>query len=160
MELGSWSHLIGRFFAVLFAGPMTDEECREVESWLDHAGEAEIYWEQPVADQRHGLEAARTTAAARPDRRDLIRAALLHDVGKRRSNLGVTGRSLASLFAKLRLPVRGSWRQYLDHGRLGAEELAGLGSEQLIVEFTRHHHERRPATIALADWEVLKSADR
>jgi len=106
------------------------------------------------------LEAARTTAAARPDRRDLIRAALLHDVGKRRSNLGVTGRSLASLFAKLRLPVRGSWRQYLDHGRLGAEELAGLGSEQLIVEFTRHHHERRPATIALADWEVLKSADR
>ena len=160
MELGSWSHLIGRFFAVLAAGPMTDEECREVESWLDREGEADMYWEQPVADQRHGLEAARATAAACPDRRDLIRAALLHDVGKRRSKLGVVGRSSASLFAKLRLPVRGSWRQYLDHGRLGAEELALLGSGEIIVEFTRHHHARRPATIAPVDWEVLKSADR
>lgn len=160
MEMGSWSHLIGRFFAVLSAGPMTDEECREVESWLDHEREVDIYWDQPVADQRHGLEAARMIAAARPDRRDLIRAALLHDIGKRRSNLGMIGRSLASLFAKLRLPVRGSWRQYLDHGSLGATELAELGSEKLVVDFTRHHHGRRPATLPIEDWDMLKSADR
>jgi putative nucleotidyltransferase with HDIG domain len=160
MELGSWSHLAGRFLAVATAGPLTPEELRDVEVWLDSEGESGIFWEQSVADQRHGLEAARMVAAARPDRRDLIRAALLHDVGKRQSNLGVIGRSLASLCAKLRLPVRGSWRRYLNHGVLGARELASLGSGTLVVEFARHHHGRRPATIPVDDWEVLQRADR
>jgi predicted HD phosphohydrolase len=87
MELGTWPHLIRRFFFVLAAGPLTDEERLEVESWLDRPGEVELYWQQPVADQRHGMEAARRIAAVRSDRRDLVRAALLHDVGKRWSNL-------------------------------------------------------------------------
>ncbi len=120
MELGSWSHLIARFFDVLRADPLTEDEHREVESWLDDGGEVTIYWEQPVADQRHGLEAARRIAAAWEGRRDLVRAALLHDVGKRRSNLGVVARSLASLLAKLGIPVRGSWRLYLEHGVAGS----------------------------------------
>jgi hypothetical protein len=160
MELGSWSHLIGRFFEVVGAGPLTDEERREVESWLDHDEEARMYWDQPVADQRHGLEAARAIASTRPYRRDLARAALLHDIGKRLANLGVIQRSLASLCAKLRLPVRGSWGQYLNHGSLGAEELARLDSERLIVEFARYHHDRRPDTIPVDEWRLLKRADR
>jgi len=160
MELGSWSHLVGRFIAVATAGRLTAEERREVDAWLESEGESRIYWEQPVADQRHGLEAARMIVAARPDRRDLIRAGLLHDVGKRQANLGVIARSMASVFAKLRMPVRGSWRRYLDHGPLGAEELAGLGSGALVVEFARHHHGRRPATIPGEEWDVLRSADR
>jgi putative nucleotidyltransferase with HDIG domain len=159
MELGSWSHLIGRFFKVLAAGPLTDEECRDVESWLDREEEADIYRQQSVADQRHGLEAARRVAAVRGDRRDLVRAALLHDVGKRWSNLGVIERSLASLFTKLRLPVRGSWRRYLDHGPLGAEELSRVGSETLVVDFARHHHGLRPMTIPPDEWDLLKSVD-
>jgi len=159
MELGSWSHLIGRFFRVLAAGPLTDEECREVESWLDREEEADIYRRQSVADQRHGLEAARRVAAVRGDRRDLVRAALLHDVGKRWSNLGVIERSLASLFTKLRLPVRGSWRRYLDHGLLGAEELSRLDSGTMVVDFARHHHGLRPMTIPPDEWDLLKSVD-
>jgi len=160
MKLGSWSHLFGRFLEAVSAGRLTDEERREVETWLNGEKEAAIYWEQPVADQRHGLESARTTAAVRPGRRDLVRAALLHDVGKRHSELGVVGRSLASLFAKLRLPVRGSWRSYLDHGTLGAEELARLGSGQLVVDFAHYHHGSRPAALTVDDWEVLQRADR
>ncbi len=159
MELGSWSHLIRRFFAVLAAGPLSDEEHGEVESWLDRPGEADIYRQQSVADQRHGLEAARRVAAVRGDRRDLVRAALLHDVGKRWSNLGVIGRSLASFFTKLRLPVRGSWRRYLQHGSLGAEELDRLGSGSMVVEFARHHHGNRPATFPRDEWDLLKSVD-
>jgi putative nucleotidyltransferase with HDIG domain len=160
MELGSWAHLIGRFFQVVTAGPLTDGERRQVETWLDDEGESAVYWEQPVPDQRHGLESARLIATTRPDRRDLIRAGLLHDIGKRHSELGAVGRSLASLFAKLRVPVRGSWRRYLDHGALGAEELTRLGSGELSIEFARHHHQQRPATISEDDWELLQSADR
>lgn len=160
MELGSWSHLLGRFVQVATAGKLTGGERREAEGWLEGVGESGVYWEQSVADQRHGLEMARMIAAVRPDRRDLIRAGLLHDVGKRQSNLGVIARSLASVFAKLRIPVRGSWRRYLDHGPLGAEELAILGSGALVVEFARHHHGRRPGTIPADEWELLQSADR
>jgi hypothetical protein len=159
MELGSWSHLIRRFFAVLAAGPLSDEEWGEVESWLDRDEELEIYRQQSVADQRHGLESARQIAAARGNRRDLVRAALLHDVGKRWANLGVVGRSLASLFAKLHVSVRGSWRRYLDHGSLGADELARLDAGSMVVEYARHHHGRRPDTIPLDEWNLLKSVD-
>ena len=159
MQLGSWFHLIRRFFAVLAAGPLTDGEWGEVESWLDREEEVEIYRQQSVADQRHGWKAARQISAIRGDRRDLVRAALLHDVGKRGANLGVIERSLATLFAKLHLPVRGSWRRYLDHASLGADELARLGAGSMVVEFTRHHHGRRPFTIPLEEWDLLKSVD-
>ena len=161
MELGRWSHLAGRFFEVATANRLTDSERREVETWLNGDTERAAYWEQPVADQRHGLESARTVAALCPDdRRDLVRAALLHDIGKRHSRLGVIGRSLASFFAKLRLPVRGSWRRYLDHGVIGAAELVRLETEDLVIDFARHHHGRRPTSIREADWELLQNADR
>ena len=34
------------------------------------------------------------------------------------------------------------------------------GAEEIVVEFARHHHGRRPATIREDDWDVLQSADR
>jgi hypothetical protein len=106
------------------------------------------------------LDAARRIAAVWEGRRDLVRAALLHDVGKRKSNLGVVARSLTSLLAKLGIPVRGSWRLYLEHGAEGAEELARLGAEPLVVEFTLRHHDGRPAGFPIEEWQALKSADR
>jgi len=160
MRLGSWTHLAGRFFAVATAAPLTTDERREVEGWLLGAGESALYWEQPVSDQRHGLEAARRVAAVDSERRDLVRAGLLHDIGKRHSGLGLVGRSLASAATKLRIPVSGSWERYLEHGTLGAEELARLGAEWIVIEFTRHHHGARPSGIARDDWEVLRRADR
>ena len=160
MRLGSWTHLLRRFLQVVSAEEMLEEERREVEAWLDRAGESAIYWTQSVADQRHGLETARKIAADQPARRDLIRAGLLHDVGKQHANLGVIGRSLASFLAKLRVPLRGSWQRYLDHGPRGADDLARVGSEPLVVDFTRHHHHDRPTTITEADWELLQDADR
>ena len=160
MKLGSWAHLAGRFFSVATAAPLTDREREEVEGWLNGPGEAAAFWDQPVADQRHGWEAGRRLAARCPERRDLIRAALLHDVGKRHANLGLVGRSLASFIAKVGLRARGSWQRYLEHGPRGADELAGLGAEPIVVGFTRYHHGERPAGISPDDWRVLKEADR
>lgn len=160
MELGSWAHLIGRFFAVATAGPLGEPERIEVESWLNSEGEVAVYWEQSVADQRHGLDSARSVAARFPHRRDLIRAALLHDVGKRHARLGPFGRSLASVCAKLRIPVSGAWQRYLNHGAEGAKDLADLGCEDLVVEFARYHHHSRPAGLSAGDWEILQAADR
>jgi hypothetical protein len=160
MELGSWAHLIGRFFETATAGKLTPTERCEVVEWLNSPAEEAVYWDQAVADQRHGLASARVVAAQHPDRRDLIRAALLHDVGKRHARLGAIGRSLASLGAKLHVPVRGTWLQYLNHGALGADDLEALGCEGLVVDFARFHHHPRPDGIARHDWEILQAADR
>jgi hypothetical protein len=48
---------------------------------------------------------------------------------------------------------------YLDHARLGAEELEALGCEDLVVQFARHHHGVKPPHIATLDWEILLDAD-
>jgi hypothetical protein len=49
---------------------------------------------------------------------------------------------------------------YRDHGDTGSWELAALGSDRLIVDFARHHHGKRPASIPEETWEVLMVADQ
>ncbi len=156
---GRIKHLAGRFFEVLSARPLSPREQGEVEALL-RPGERDLFWEQPVADQRHGLEAARRVLAVRPGDRSLARAALLHDVGKRHAGLGIIGRSLASglELVGLRPPVE-AWRRYLDHGALGAADLEAVGAEPIVVSFARHHHGGRPESVGPEDWAVLGSAD-
>jgi hypothetical protein len=156
---GSWPHLASRFLDVAGARPLDLDEELVVRGWLRDA-EVLPFFGQPPADQRHGLEAGKVVAESRPDRPDLIRAAALHDLAKRRAGLGLIGRSLASAWAKVGGRGKGRWAVYLDHGRLGAEELAGLGAEPIVIEFAQNHHGSRPASIRSDDWEVLVLADQ
>lgn len=156
---GSWTHLAGRFFDVILARPLAGDEQNRIENWLTPA-ELAAFRDQHPSDQRHGLECGLEVAAARPARDDLVRAALLHDIGKRHARLGVIGRVFASLVILLRLPRRGRVAAYADHGVLGADELERLGSEPLVHEFARHHHGSRPESIAAEEWELLQAADR
>ncbi len=151
-------HLAARFFDVLRARPLTPDEQRRVSDLLHHS-ETPLFWAQPLPDQRHGLAAADRIGSSRPERTDLQRAALLHDVAKRHARLGVLGRVAASLTEILHLPARGRIAAYLDHGPLGAQELAAAGSERLIVEFTRAHHGARPESIPAEEWDLLIEAD-
>jgi putative nucleotidyltransferase with HDIG domain len=130
-----------------------------VTRWLQ-ANEVPAFFAQGRADQRHGLEAARYAERNAPRRPDLIRAALLHDVGKRHSEMGALGRSGVTAWAKLGGRVHGRAALYLDHGRLGAGELSALGAEELVVLFTRHHHGSRPPSITSSDWDLLQQSDR
>ena len=144
---------------MVFSGGLKAGEILEIQGWLS-AVENEAYFTQPSYDQRHGLESARYVGALRPTRRDLIRAALLHDIGKRRAGLGFIRRSLASAYTKLGGVPRGKWRSYLDHGPTAATELETLGAEPIVVDFARHHHGKRPDSISEADWAVLQEADQ
>jgi putative nucleotidyltransferase with HDIG domain len=152
-------HLAARFFDVLRSRALTPDEQARVDGWL-REDERSLFWGQQAADQRHAYEAARSCLAEQPDRPDLVRAALLHDVGKRHARLGVVGRVTASLLRLARMPAPGRLGAYLDHGRLGAEELAAGGAEPIVVRFARHHHEAEPpAGVAPEDWVVLRRAD-
>ena len=131
-----------------------------MEAWLDDDAERRMFWDQPGADQRHGLGAARYVAGLHPARRDLIRAALLHDTGKRHARLGILGRVWASLLRVAGRSGRGRIAAYLGHGPAAAAELEARGAEALVVAYARWHHLERPDAISAEDWAVLEQADR
>lgn len=154
---GRWSHLAARFVDVITSRPLDHIERAAVRQWLTKPTEVEGFFAQSDADQRHGYAAASAVLAEAPARLDLIRAALVHDIGKRHARLGPLARSLASVAIRLRLPLPARWELYRDHGPLSAAELAG--AEPVVTDFARHHHGTRPTTIPPADWDVLVRAD-
>jgi putative nucleotidyltransferase with HDIG domain len=156
---GSLSHLTARFFDVLLAKPLDAEEIQVVRTWL-RPTEAEVFFDQADPDQRHGYHAATVVIGAGVADVVVIRAALLHDVGKRHARLGVIGRSLVSVLIRLGLPLPERGRLYRDHGLIGASELSRLGCEPLIVDFAREHHGKRPASLPEATWDILQAADQ
>jgi hypothetical protein len=152
-----WRHLVRRFFWSLRVQELS---ATEIESLRPLRGEEllAVYLTQPAADQRHGLDCARWVEE-RGGRAEVAVAALVHDLGKRHAGLGVIGRSLASMCEILRLPAPGRLGRYLEHGRLGADDLAVLGAPRLVVDFARSHHGERPASIDPADWTLLVESD-
>lgn len=159
MGHSSWRHLAARFLDVLTSRPLAEAEEIEVSEWLRPA-ELEAFFQQSATDQRHGLNCARFVANRQPNREDLIRSALLHDLGKRHAHLGPIGRSLVTAWSKLGGRTRGRANVYVRHGEAGALELDATGAEALVRDFARYHHEERPPSIAVADWELLQAADR
>lgn len=159
-KLGSWWHLARRFMEVAVARSLNEFERSLVDGWVASDIERTLFYEQPVADQRHSLQAAQRVQRNMPNRKDLIRAALFHDVGKRHSGLGIVRRSIASGLGKIGVTLQGRFAGYLDHGRIGAEELREMGLESVVVEFAAHHHSVRPQSVAAGDWNCLMQADQ
>lgn len=155
---GSFTHLTRRFFEYLIAKPLNPERALQVRTWLTEA-QQDLFFAQNPKDQAHGYNAGLVVISAGITDPEVTQAALLHDVGKRHSNLGVLGRSLVSIMIKLRLPLTTRMKTYRDHGRLGSEELLQAGSPTIVVEFARHHHRHRPTSIERAIWDILQRAD-
>ena len=154
---GNPVHLVGRFFDYLTAPSLTRVERYLVEIWATSEEQA-LFFAQGRPDQRHGYEAALTIVGRRLPG-EAVRAALLHDVGKRHASLGAVGRSVASVLMILGLPLTRRMALYRDHGRIGSEELAGIDSPDLVVDFARDHHETRPGSIDEVTWAALQAAD-
>jgi len=152
------THLIRRFFGFVTARPLGPREQAEVMALLTPA-EAELFWSQHPADQRHAIEVAHRALRSRPGSRLLARAGLLHDVGKSVVDLGAVGRSLATVFDAGGIRLRGRFACYRRHGEVGAEVLESAGVEPLIVAFAREHPGPAPEGLDPADWAVLLEAD-
>lgn len=156
---GSPAHLARRFFDVASARPLTADERTKVGEWLADSL-LEIFLAQPDHDQRHGYEAGLAVLAAGFDDRDVLTAALMHDVGKRHARLGLFGRSLASILILLGVTLPARFAVYRDHGLIAARELGELGAPSLVIDFALHHHGERPPTIPEDVWEALAAADQ
>ncbi len=156
---GSWHHLAGRFFGALSpAGPSHEDEAWALGSLLE--GEQLLWARMSGPDRRHAVGVARETVQllqpASPPR-EVVAAALLHDVGKVESGLGTFARvgvtvaamaagrdRLLAWSASAAPQSRPSWRartgMYLAHDRLGADLLQNAGSDELTVTWAREHH--------------------
>lgn len=101
----------------------------------------------------------------------MVTAALLHDVGKIDSCLGVYGRVVATLSAAVAGPetardwVRGSGFTrrvglYLLHPKLGGDHLGMAGSDPFVEAWAREHHSPEEEwTVPAEMGQVLKAAD-
>jgi hypothetical protein len=123
-------HLAARFVTSLSPAPpvVTDEIWAE-----DHltVGERALWRMMSNQDRRHSTAVARRFVARRPFApRAEVAGALLHDVGKIRCGLGTFGRVAATLVG----PRTPRFRAYHDHERIGAELLAGAGSDPVTIE--------------------------
>ena len=156
---GSWRHLAVRFFGALSpAGPSPTDEAWAVGSLLE--GEQALWWRMSGPDRRHAVGVARETMRLlqlNEPPREVVAAALLHDVGKVESSLGTFSRvgvTLAAMGAgrarllawassspdQARASLRARVGLYLTHDRLGAELLERAGSHPLTATWAREHH--------------------
>src|SRR5205823_71921 len=108
------------------------------------AGERELWASLSGADRRHAVGVARATVAALGPAagREIVAAALLHDVGKVESGLGTFARVAATLVAKVagRDRMGGRVGAYLHHDVIGASLLGDAGSDALTVTWAAEHH--------------------
>jgi putative nucleotidyltransferase with HDIG domain len=146
--------------------------------------EQKLFRQLTVSDQRHSLNVAYTAQqlAGRSPRlrlRLLIRAALLHDVGRAQYNLSTANKVLAVLLSATFPHFALHWAQsdelqskfsfiesfhqalfiYYHHGEMGARRLQELGIELEIIQMVARHHQRI-ASDDVAELVLLRQADQ
>jgi hypothetical protein len=141
-------------------------------------GELALFSRMEPADQRHTAGVLRSLQRAGIEDRALLKAGLLHDVGKSRRKLSVAHRTVAVVLRAVfgRLPSFLVWQDeggilapfYVleNHPRLGACMLARAGCEERVWRLAELHHAdaARIGRVPDEEWvrwalEELKRAD-
>ena len=162
-SIAEWGHLARRFFGSLSAASLAEADCILVAEVLS-VQEFELWQRQPLADRRHSVQVARqveSELAKRPARFAddddvgwVLVAALLHDIGKVESGLGIWGRVAATVVVKVcgratvrrwseRDSFRGRLGRYLSHPELGAELLRRAQSDRRTIAWVKEHHQNQ-----------------
>ena len=138
-----------------FAPPLTSEERLEVARWLP-ASALPLFESMSHADQRHSLRVCQGLQARGCSDKEMLAAALLHDVGKAEGRVPfwtrpviVLGKRCAPrLLARLAVYPRAGqarWRRSLSnawwHAEIGADMAAAAGLSERAVLYIRTHHQ-------------------
>lgn len=177
MNVGHGWHLATRFAGSLRPGPPPPADDAWAAGHLNE-GEQSLWHRMSNPDRRHAVGVARAVVATlgpapnEDSLREVVAAALLHDVGKVTSGLGTWARVGATLvWLALDDQVATRWAssdhrlarrlgQYHLHPELGANLLADAGSHPLTVAWAREHHlSPRAWTIPADVGQVLKDCD-
>jgi hypothetical protein len=150
------AHLSGRFVRALSPRAPRADDLVWVEAVLTPDGFA-LFRRQPNHDQRHAIGVARDVQARLADTPYAddprwLSAALLHDIGKLDSGLGVYGRVVATVsgavagreHAEVWSESKGFTRRvgvYLRHAELGADRLRIAGEPEEAALWAASHHD-------------------
>ena len=120
-------HLTKRFFGALSQKPPLVTEIAQVKSILTTL-EFDLWSTMPPMDQRHSIVVMQRFVGLHASATKFeIRAALLHDVGKTASNLGVIQRVMATLVGR----ISKSFSDYHEHEQIGAQMLQKIDSHEI-----------------------------
>jgi hypothetical protein len=151
-----WGHLARRFLGALRPGGPAEEDRAWVEAVLE-PGEYRLWARQPGHDRRHTVEVARGVEAALaggPHAGDSRwpACALLHDIGKLASGLGVPTRVLATVVERATGGLVADWEEhrglrrrialYVRHPELGADLIRMAGGREEVAHWAGAHHDR------------------
>ena len=111
----STRHLVKRFLTSLSRRALSVEQLAWVRKHLLE-DEFSLWTRMALSDQRHSLVVAQRFVTLKPDaQRDHVAAALLHDVGKIESDVGIIMRVVATLIG----PRTERLQAYHDHETIG-----------------------------------------
>jgi len=145
-----------------FVVPLSIAEYSQVVQWLPNSA-LPLFQTMSVADQRHSLRVCQGLLERGCVDRDLLAAALLHDVGKAQGRVPFWTRPaivMGKLFAPHLLrsltvyPYEGktipAWQRFLSnawwHAEIGANLAAAAGlSEEAVLYIRTHHQSGGPA---------------
>ena len=150
------AHLSGRFVRALWPGPPRADDVAWVETVLTPDGYV-IFRRQPHHDQRHAIGVAREVQSRLADTPYAddprwLSAALLHDIGKLDSRLGVYGRVVATVSgAAVGREHAAAWSEstgftrrvglYLRHAELGADRIRLAEGPDEAAQWAAAHHD-------------------
>lgn len=161
-RIGAAVSRVRQFLAAVRAR-ISDDEMAVLEQYLAPS-QRNLFWAMSPIDQRHCLDVFNNLLQQGHSDLDLLRAALLHDVGKRGIRLWhrVAGVLLEAFWPpqleKLAVNRPQSWLYgfyiYRHHADLSAEWAERSGCSSSVVELIRGHHASSENEQAKALWEA------
>ena len=136
---------IKQFYRGLFA-KVHPQDQRFLEKYLSDK-EISLFYQLRIAEQRHCLNIAYDCLKIKKNNPTLIKAALLHDIGKVGSNLTLINKALVVLSIKFRIPKK-MLPTFLtkalyykeNHPEIGGTLLRKIGTEKDVILLSRYHH--------------------
>jgi hypothetical protein len=140
-RLRAYAHLAGRFVTSLIPQRPSPAQLARVHAVLTPA-EVTVWSAMPRADRVESIAVLERLPAAVGGDDRWAAAALLHDVGKTASGLGLFGRVAATARGHIGdgAAVPGRAGLYLRHAEVGAATLAAAGARPEAIAWARAHH--------------------
>lgn len=152
----------GKQFYTYYTAKIYDEDWKFLSKYLNNE-QLKIFLQLPLYEQRHSIDVAYSVLYMRPDAsRELVIAALMHDIGKGNA-LTPLKKALAVLLDKFmhKLAVKLSKRWYFlyiyyNHPEIGGKLAKKIGLPGRSIYLIEHHNDRDPVD---EDVILLQNAD-